>query len=171
MPIWLWDVSRARIAWANRACLTFSGALSMDQLIRLKFQSDAPFARQLGLVSKRSADDAGIRELLRFPAKDGEFIFDCLCSSMEIDPGQAGVLVELVADKGKVTSTPEQRSVQALQERSDKKRETRTWFEWLSLRGSQAPKRRRNILRPQQICGSRLRHWMSNKPCQRDQWI
>ena len=102
MPVWLWDVERSRIAWANRACLKFSGALSMSELIRLKFQHDAPFVRQLALLSKHQVRDAGSRELLRFPTKGGEFILDCLCSSTQIEPGRAGVLVELVADKGVV---------------------------------------------------------------------
>ncbi len=106
MPVWLWDVERSRIAWANRACLTFSGALSMSELIRLKFQHDAPFARQLALLSKHPVRDAGVRELLRFPTKGGDFILDCLCSSLEIEPGRAGVLVELVADKGVVKPAP-----------------------------------------------------------------
>ena len=92
----------SRIAWANRACLKFSGALSMSELIRLKFQHDAPFVRQLALLSKHQVRDAGSRELLRFPTKGGEFILDCLCSSTQIEPGRAGVLVELVADKGVV---------------------------------------------------------------------
>ena len=107
MPIWLWDVEQARIAWANRACLDFSGALSLDELIRLKFKQDAPFARQLALVSKRRSGDAGKREQLRFPTKSGDFIFDCLCSALDIEQGRAGVLVELVADRGIVTSAPD----------------------------------------------------------------
>ncbi|MCP4934123.1 MAG: HAMP domain-containing histidine kinase [bacterium] len=104
MPVWLWDVECSRIAWANRACLEFCGALTMNELIRLKFQHDAPFARQLARLSKQQMGVAGVRELLRFPTKGGEFILDCLCSSLEIESGRAGVLVELVADKGMVKS-------------------------------------------------------------------
>ncbi len=107
MPVWLWDAEQSRIAWANRACLAFSGALSMNELTRLKFQSSAPFARQLALLSKRQVEEAGSRELLRFPARGGEFILDCLCSSLEFEPGQMGVLVELVADKGMVKPVPD----------------------------------------------------------------
>jgi signal transduction histidine kinase len=105
-PLWLWDVAQARIAWANQACLVFSRALSLDDLIRLKFSPETPFIRQLAALSSRKIDPQGVRELLRFPTQDGEFVFDCRCRIAEIEPDKAGVLVELVADKGKVAPTP-----------------------------------------------------------------
>lgn len=106
MPLWLWDAKEVRIVWANQACLDFSGALSIDDLIRLKFSSQTPFSQQLAVLARDAVDSDGTRELIRFPARDGEYIFDCLCKSREIEPGRAGVLVALVADKGLMASAP-----------------------------------------------------------------
>lgn len=107
MPLWLWDVGEVRIVWANQACLDFSGALSVDDLIRLKFNPEAPFIKQLQHLSLLENKPEGIRELIRFPTKNGEFVFDCLCRVMDIEPGRAGVLVGLVDDKGKVIPEPD----------------------------------------------------------------
>ena len=104
-PLWLWDVAQVRIVWANQACLDFSGAQSMDDLLRLKFDPEASFIRQLAALSLSEGDPRGQRELIRFPSKKGDFVFDCLCRAREIEPGRAGVLVELVADRGIVQQT------------------------------------------------------------------
>ena len=100
VPLWLWDVGAVRIAWANKACLDFSGARSIDDLIRLKFCPKSPFIGQLASISHEKSATGGTRELIRFPTGSGDYIFDCLCRSHDIEPGRAGVLVELVADKG-----------------------------------------------------------------------
>ncbi len=99
-PLWLIDVARARIVWANQACLEFSGARSLDDLTRLRFDVHSPFIGQLASLILRKDDKEGVRELLRFPSPKGVFIMDCLCRHGQIDERQAGVLVELIADRG-----------------------------------------------------------------------
>ncbi|MCF6199109.1 MAG: ATP-binding protein [Hyphomicrobiaceae bacterium] len=99
-PLWLIDVTRARIVWANQACLDFSGARSLDDLRRLRFDAHSPFIGQLASLMPDRDDHIGVREQLRFPSAEGVFVLDCLCRYQQINEEQAGVLVELVADRG-----------------------------------------------------------------------
>ncbi len=116
-PLWLIDVARARIVWANQACLTFSGALSLDDLTRLRFDAHSPFIGQLASLMVGRDDKEGVLESLRFPSPKGVFILDCLCRHRQIDEQHAGVLVELVADRGLIDEkdlTPVKEQEQAL---------------------------------------------------------
>ena len=107
-PVWLWDIARQRIVWANQACLDFSGARAMDDLLRLKFSPEAPFIKQLAVLSMYKTELEGIKERIRFPVEGGDIVFDCLCEHVEFEPGRVCVLVKLVEDLGKVASEPAQ---------------------------------------------------------------
>ncbi len=106
-PLWLWDPAHLRIVWANQACLEFSKASCLDDLVRLKFSPDAVFVHQLAALSLDRNSQKAVRELLRFPASDGDFVLECLCRPREIGSGRDGILVELVADRGLVPSVAE----------------------------------------------------------------
>ena len=105
-PLWLWDVAERRIAWANQACLLFSGAATVEDLTRLKFPSNSAFTKQLAALAKTDLGPKGTRELIRFlngnpKANEEEYVFDCRVLNREVEPGRSGLLVELVADRGK----------------------------------------------------------------------
>lgn len=98
MPLWLWDPAAARIVWANRASLDYSGAHALDDLLRLHFRPSDAFARQLATLAQEDLGDGGRRELIRFSGLKGERAYHFLCRNRPLGEGAAGLLLGLIGE-------------------------------------------------------------------------
>ena len=91
---WLWDVTRARLVWANAAGVAAFEASSLFDLIDQVFDASEPGLKVLaGLQDKLAAGEAHVA-VLEFPSLDKSEGIECDCWPHELADGRMGVLAQ-----------------------------------------------------------------------------
>lgn len=95
-PIWIYDVEKYKLFWANRAGLEFWEADTLDELVQRDFKSDATEATQQTLEGYINEFRKGnvIDKWWRISPKDVDKHVLCRFSGIHIDDGRLAMLVE-----------------------------------------------------------------------------
>lgn len=94
--VWVFDLERQAMVWANRAALTLWQAESVEALCRRDFASTMsdPVRQRLATYRERLAIDPVIREPWTFFPDDQPTVLHCACQAHPLPDGGAGMLVE-----------------------------------------------------------------------------
>jgi len=94
-PVWIFDILRGSIWWANRAAVTLWCATSLQDLRARDFSTtSSSTVSRLGEYQRRFAGGGVIREQWTFYPGGNACTVDCTCSGIAIDDGRLAMLVE-----------------------------------------------------------------------------
>ena len=101
LPVWLWALDASEILWANAAGAAIFGAPNAGDLTQRRFEAGQPAAQQVARLASTLRPGAAPRlERLRgFGAGFGRALV-CLCSSIELAGGGAGLLIAAAEPAG-----------------------------------------------------------------------
>jgi diguanylate cyclase (GGDEF)-like protein/PAS domain S-box-containing protein len=94
-PIWIFDIQKSQMWWANKAALYIWNAKSREELLNRDF-SEVSESTQIRLQSYLHQFQQGktISENWTFYPQEKPVSVRCLCSGIEIEPGRMAMLVE-----------------------------------------------------------------------------
>jgi len=94
-PIWIFDIQRLRMVWANQAALWVWAAPTLDGLLNRDF-SQVSASTQARLLSYLEEFRRGqtVQEAWTFYPQGNPVSVQCLCSGVELDDGRLAMLVE-----------------------------------------------------------------------------
>jgi diguanylate cyclase (GGDEF)-like protein/PAS domain S-box-containing protein len=94
-PIWIFDIQRLRMVWANQAALWVWAAPTLDGLMNRDF-SQVSASTQARLLSYLEMFRRGqtVQEAWTFYPQGKPVSVQCLCSGVELDDGRLAMLVE-----------------------------------------------------------------------------
>lgn len=95
-PSFVWDVTRGRISWGNRAALVFFDETSMLDLIERDFTPTDPTVCELADIASRFTSEPMVETRLAFDGALARQAVACHCFPAPLDDGRAGVTVMIV---------------------------------------------------------------------------
>lgn len=95
-PSFVWDVTRARISWGNRAALVFFDETSLLDLIERDFDSKDPTVCELADIASRFEAEPMVETRLVFDGALARQAVACHCYPAALDDGRAGLTVTIV---------------------------------------------------------------------------
>ncbi|WP_435105060.1 diguanylate cyclase [Arhodomonas sp. AD133] len=113
--VWVFDIERERMVWANAAALKLWGADRLETLTARDFSSEMTAAVRTRLANYLAGFHAGheIRESWTFYPHGHPVSVDCRCSGYRLDDGRMAMLVEGIRDE-KTADTHTLRHLEAL---------------------------------------------------------
>lgn len=104
-PIWVFDIQRLRMVWANRTAVSIWQASSLDELVSRDFSplfGDAAQSRQPRLRVDLQAFEQGrtIQATWIVYPTDQPVLMACLCSGITLEDGRRAMLVEAQLELG-----------------------------------------------------------------------
>ncbi|MDI1435728.1 STAS domain-containing protein [Polyangium sorediatum] len=97
LPVWVFDVERARMAWGNAAALTIWRSPSLDEFLSRDYSdaSTATRTRNEGFLRRlREGHDAHIEHAFTFYPRGEPLHLRCFISGIELDDGRFAQLIE-----------------------------------------------------------------------------
>jgi len=97
LPVWVFDVERARMAWGNAAALTIWRSPSLDEFLSRDYSdaSTATRTRNEGFLRRlREGHDAHIEHAFTFYPRGEPLHLRCFMSAVELDDGRFAMLIE-----------------------------------------------------------------------------
>lgn len=118
-PIWIFDIKRLQMRWANRASLHLWNATSLDDLLSRNFK-DVSESTQIRLQTYLRQFEQGqtLIEQWTFYPEGQPISIPCRCSGIEIEPGHLAMLVEGLVDSSQQVDQDTLRSIEALRHTS-----------------------------------------------------
>ena len=90
---WLWDPARARIAWANRAGISYFGGETLFDLVDRPFDPREAGVERIVSLSRSLTRGQSDRALLHFPSSGATVPLACTCAVHALGDGRPGLLV------------------------------------------------------------------------------
>ena len=95
-PSFVWDVTRGRISWGNRAALVFFDETSLLDLIERDFAPTDPTVCELADIATRFNAEPMVETRLAFDGALARQAVACHCYPAALDDGRAGLTVTIV---------------------------------------------------------------------------
>lgn len=115
-PVWVFDIARQRMWWANAAAVTLWGADTLDQLLARDFAADMSDVTLVRLNSyqEQFARHNTVTEQWTFYPGGQPVTVNCTCSGIPIDDGRLAMLVEGQPLSAQTSDRDARRGVEAL---------------------------------------------------------
>lgn len=95
-PVWVFDIQRRRMWWANRAALALWSAADLEELLARDFSgemSDVTAARMREYLRRFRAGETVLEQWTCYPGGRAQNV-ECTCSGVRLDDGRLAMLVE-----------------------------------------------------------------------------
>ncbi|MDZ8183580.1 MAG: diguanylate cyclase [Nostoc sp. ChiSLP02] len=114
-PIWIYDIEKLQMWWANKAALHIWNAQSREELLNRNF-SDVSEPTRISLQTYLQEFEQGktIAENWTFYPQGRPVCVRCLCSGIEIQPGRMAMLVEGTPEVANQIERKTLRSIEAM---------------------------------------------------------
>ena len=118
-PVWIFDIERTQMWWANRAALSLWKAQSVEELINRNWSNISQATRtRLENYLPQFKQGKTVIEQWTFYPQGNAVVVRCTCSGVKIESNRLAMLVEGVIEGGECSNSETLRSIEALRHAS-----------------------------------------------------
>lgn len=118
-PVWIFDIERTQMWWANRAALSLWKAQSVEELINRNWSNISQATRtRLENYLPQFKQGKTVIEQWTFYPQGNAVVVRCTCSGVKIESDRLAMLVEGVIEGGECSNSETLRSIEALRHAS-----------------------------------------------------